>query len=281
MEGTQDEGRLLPEDIARYYELGGEVGRLSTPFGELELARTQEILLRYLPEPPARVLDVGGGPGTYSAWLARLGYEVHLIDPLPLHLEQARELSQQQTKHPIASISPGEARALPYEDRSVDVVLLFGPLYHLTERAARVDALREAGRVLRNDGVVFAVGISRFASTLDGLMSGFLDDQEFARIARQDLIDGQHRIPTEEEHYFTSAFLHHPDELRGEIEESGLQLEKLLAVEGAAVFLQDLETRWADTGRREQLLEVLRWLEDEPSMLGATGHLMAVASVSP
>jgi ubiquinone/menaquinone biosynthesis C-methylase UbiE len=277
MSGSELDPSLLPDEIARYYQRGMEAGRLSSPFGELERVRTQEILRRYLPTPPTTVLDVGGGPGIYAAWLARLGYEVHLIDPLPLHLEQARQASQEQPEHPIASIILGDARKLPQPDESADAVLLFGPLYHLTERQERLAALREARRVLRLGGCVFAVGISRFASTLDGLMSGYLDDPDFVRIAQRDLANGQHSNPTQIAHYFTSAFFHHPHELREEVEAAGLQLEKILTIEGIAVFVQDLGERWADTRRREQLLEAVRWLEDDPAVLGITGHLMAVA----
>ena len=61
----------------------------------------------------------------------------------------------------------GDARQLNREVQSVDVVLLLGPLYHLTERSARIGALREAHRILRYGGIIFAAGISRFASTLD------------------------------------------------------------------------------------------------------------------
>ena len=56
-----------------------------------EYARSVELLDRLLRRPPARLLDVGGGPGTYAAPLARRGYRVHLVDPVPLHVEQARQ----------------------------------------------------------------------------------------------------------------------------------------------------------------------------------------------
>ena len=74
---------------------------------------------------------------------------------------------------PIQSISLGDARNLEWGDGSVDVVLLLGPLYHLPVRSDRIAALSEAFRVLKPGGLLFAVGISRFASTLSGLIDGF------------------------------------------------------------------------------------------------------------
>ena len=73
-------GVSFDEDITAFYDRGDEEDRLRT-WGRLELIRTQELLTRFLPRAPAVVLDVGGGPGAYAAWLAGLGYEVHLLDP--------------------------------------------------------------------------------------------------------------------------------------------------------------------------------------------------------
>ena len=72
-------------DIAAFYALGLERDRLLGGQGALELARTQVLLERYLPAPPAVIADVGGGPGRYAIWLAERGYRVHLVDPVPLH----------------------------------------------------------------------------------------------------------------------------------------------------------------------------------------------------
>jgi hypothetical protein len=48
------------EDITAYYAWGLERDRLTTGTGALELARTQALLERLLPAPPAVVADVGG-----------------------------------------------------------------------------------------------------------------------------------------------------------------------------------------------------------------------------
>src|SRR5581483_6724503 len=185
-----------PEAIANHYASGYETDRLQQGAGQLDRERSRELVARFLPPAPATVLDIGGGPGGHACWLAARGYQVHLIDITPLHIELARQASARQPDAPLASALFGDARALSWADGTVDAVVLFGPLYHLTDRADRLGALREAHRVLRPGGVLLAAAISRFASTFDGLCRGFLKDPHFADIVRQDLTDGQHRNPT-------------------------------------------------------------------------------------
>ncbi|WP_169154692.1 class I SAM-dependent methyltransferase [Brasilonema bromeliae] len=268
---------LLSDEALTHYENGREAHRLSKGVGQLELARTQELLSRYLPPPPAVIFDVGGGNGIYAFWLAQQGYEVHLIDAVPLHIEQAQIYSQTQRAHPLASIAVGDARQLNRADASVDAVVLLGLLYHLIERSDRIAALRETHRILKNGGLVFAVGISRFASTLDGLFRGYLDDPEFVAIVQRDLAEGQHRNPSNHPAYFTTAFFHHPEELKAEVEEAGLSCENILAIEGSGWLLQNFEEHWSQPSRRERLLQSIRWLETEPSTLGMSAHIMAIA----
>lgn len=117
----------LPAEIRAYYEAGEERRRLEIGPFKLERARTEEILLRHLPPPPAEVLDVGGGAGAYAMWLAGAGYVVRLVDPVPLHVDQARRESETLPGGRLAETLPGDARQLPHTDGSQDVVLLLGP----------------------------------------------------------------------------------------------------------------------------------------------------------
>ncbi len=259
-----------------YYNLSLEAQRLTRGVGRLELERTQELLQRYLPSAPAVVYDVGGGSGVYACWLAALGYQVHLLDAVPLHVEQARQASAQAV-HPLRSAEVGDARQLPRPDGSVDALLMLGPLYHLTERADRLRALREAGRVLRPGGVLLAAAISRFASALDGLFTGALDDPTFLDIVQRDLADGQHRNNTGNPHYFTTAYLHHPDELKAEVEAAELRHVATVAVESLGWVVRDLDAAWDEPARRERILGIVRTLQAEPSLLGASAHLMVIA----
>lgn len=147
----------LDPDIAAHYAQGVERARLSTS-SRLEVERTWVLLQRFLPAPPAVVLDVGGAEGAYALPLARAGYTVHLLDPAPEHVHAARAASREQPSVPLASVEVGDARALPAEDGTVDVVLLFGPLYHQREADQRGQALAEARRVLRAGGCCWRRG---------------------------------------------------------------------------------------------------------------------------
>ena len=129
-----------PDVIRHYEERYDEDTRLERdPSNRLELIRTRQLLDRYLPEPPAAIVDVGGGPGSYAVPLAEAGYDVELIDLVPRHIRLATERG--------IRAQLGDARNLPIGTKTQDAVLLLGPLYHLVEREQRLAALEEAIRV--------------------------------------------------------------------------------------------------------------------------------------
>jgi ubiquinone/menaquinone biosynthesis C-methylase UbiE len=271
---TRDDMLAPPREVLDYYDRFPEESRLATGPFKLEFERTKDILTRVLPPPPARVIDVGGAAGTYSAWLAEHGYDVHLIDATPRLIAEARERNATLAK-PIASIAVGDARSLAEADGSAAAVMIMGPLYHLPSSTDRQAALREARRVLASPGIVVAAGISRYASALDGLSRKVLDPA-FLRIRDQDLIDGQHRNPTDTLNYFTTAYFHRPEDLRGELEQAGFSKVEVMGVEGVAWMFADFESRWADEALRQDILNVARALEAEPSIVGVNAHLLGI-----
>ena len=257
---------MLDRDIRTYYDRGGERTRLD---GSLELLRTKALLDRLLPDPPATVLDVGGAFGVYAGWLTERGHPVKIVDPVPLHVESARVNGFRADE--------GDARALAEADESWDAVLLFGPLYHLLDRADRVRAFAEARRVVRPGGLVFGVAISRWASMYEALFKGLVDSPEFVGLMRGDLATGARRDTVHLADGFTTVYFHRPEELPGEVADAGLHLDELYAVEGMAYWMPDIEERLADPARRDLVLELAACTEQEPSTLGSTPHVLAVA----
>ncbi|MEJ7703072.1 MAG: class I SAM-dependent methyltransferase [Geodermatophilaceae bacterium] len=260
----------VPAEVLAHYNEGQEHARLTSGHGRLELWRTQDILLRHLPPPPASVLDVGGGPGIYAGWLAGLGYAVHVVDPVPLHVEQASALSG-------VTAAVGDARALVESEASYDVVLALGPLYHLVERVERVQAWREFRRVIVPGGLVVGAAISRFAALNDGLRKDLIGDPSFVDMVETNLSAGTHRNDRGVPGRFTTAYFHHPEELADEVTDAGLRLLALLGVECTAWLVETLPVLLDDPARRQLLLGWLRRIEAEPTILGASSHLLTVA----
>src|SRR5665647_2632792 len=179
------------DTIRTHYEtyVDNEDARLRGGTGRLELARVQEIVRRNLPQRLLRVLDVGGATGVHAEWLLADGHTVHLVDPVAVQVERAA------ARHGgTGGISPGggDVRALPDADAAFDVVLMFGPLYHLPEPEVRATAWREAARAVVPGGLVMAHAIARFGSLFDGLSSGYLFEVEFRRMVHADLATGRH-----------------------------------------------------------------------------------------
>lgn len=266
----------LDERMRLHYEKEQrEEERLGLGAGRLEFVRTMEILERFLPRPPARVLDIGAGTGAYALPLAERGYSVHLVEPIERHLRVARAAAEERGVA-FAAVEKGDARRLTVEDESADGVLLLGPLYHLTTKEERATALREAHRVLKSGGVAFVAAISRFASTYDALMRGFIDEPEFEAIMERDVAEGQHRNPASRPDWFTTAYFHRPDELLQEMGDAGFMDAQLFAVEGPGWVVPNLDEVLDDADRRERLLRSIRRVEQEPSILGASAHVLGV-----
>ncbi|MFH8626030.1 methyltransferase domain-containing protein [Streptomyces vietnamensis] len=267
----------LDPEILAFYNEGYEQDRLAAPHRAIEYLRTMDILGRHLPSAPSTVYDVGGGPGRYALALAALGHQVHLLDPVPLHTEQALTASKENA-HPLASVRLGDARALPYETHSADAVLLLGPLYHLTTATGRARAWAEAVRVLKPGGTVIAVGASRFYTAWQMLSQDLLALPGAEEAIVEHLATGQHRNPGRDfERLWTTAYFHTPEELAGEAEDAGLTVRVLLAVEGPAKLLPNLGEQMADAEGRERVLAAVRRTEAERSVLGLSSHVLVVA----
>jgi SAM-dependent methyltransferase len=260
-------------ELREYYDKYPERDRLAQDRGLLEFARTTEIVLRHLPEPPAVIADIGGGPGRYARWLAGLGYQVAHRDLMPLHVAQLR--ADAAAVEGIRS-AVGDARDLDLGDASVDAVLLLGPLYHLRKRTARIRAITEARRVVRPGGPVFAAAISRWAPRILAELRTPADRhsprlREIIPLAER---TGQLRALTPASF---ASYNHRPSQLRAELRTAGLEVADLVSVDSPAFLVPDLARRWDDPAERAVILDAARAFERVPELLGLGPHLLATA----
>lgn len=148
------------EKIKKYYSEFDEWKRLETPEGKLEFDVVLNIIQKYI-KPGSSIFDLGGGPGRYTATLSKHGYKMHLAD-LSKELIQIAKEKIKQFGDPANIIQIDVCNALDlsaYSENSFDAVLLFGPLYHLTSEKETQKCLTETKRVLKENGILFAIFI--------------------------------------------------------------------------------------------------------------------------
>ena len=263
---------MISPEIDLFYSGASEDKRLTFGLGPLEFERNKELISRYLPATGAVIIDIGGGPGVYAEWLADIGHQVHLIDPVNKHIQQAQKRAAKLKKPFKATL--GEARKLDFKDEFADMVILRGPLYHLQLKANRIKALKEAWRVLKPAGVLLGFAINHTVSTVTGLLNGMIHDPQFYDMCQSELKSGIHNPPANWPGILPEAFFHKPAELIDETREAGFNNPKLFAVEGM-VWLDSkyFETR-SDPKKKEAMMALLKSTEENPDLFSFSPHLM-------
>lgn len=267
--------KLIDSSIDHFYTQSQEELRLSVGLGPLEFERNKLLIGRYL-TPANRVADIGGGPGHYAQWLAGLGHDVTLIDPVKKHITQAKRRSG---KNAFTCIQ-GEARHLPLNDASQDLIIMHGPLYHLQEEEDRIAALREAGRKLKKDGVILGFAITHSASVVAALHSGLIYQNEIFAMCAEELSSGTHEPPPGFPFMLPKGFYHRPSELIEEFKTAGFHMIDLLPVEGMAWLDGNFFENWAKPLKRNELLRLIQMTEKDHELLCFSPHIMMAASLS-
>jgi ubiquinone/menaquinone biosynthesis C-methylase UbiE len=263
---------LVSSEIEQFYSGAAEEKRLTYGLGPLEFERNRELIARFLPGGASFIIDVGGGPGVYAEWLAGMGHNVHLIDPVKKHIQQAQKRAA-KLKRPFKAFL-GEARRLDLPDVVADVVIEHGPLYHLQQRADRINALKEAYRVLKPGGILLGFAINHSVSTLTGLLNGMIHEDPFYIMCLDEVKTGLHNPPAAWPGILPEAFFHKPAELMAEVEEAGFADQQLLAVEGM-VWLDSkyFETR-SNPEKKEKMMNLLKATEQSMELLCFSPHMM-------
>ncbi len=271
----------MRDDVRAYYDSFGEREweRLTRPDdGAVEFAVTRRAIEDYLPAG-ARVLDIGGGPGRYSLWLAERGHRVALADLSPRLIAIARD---RVAASPLAAlvddIAVADARDLSqWADASFDAALSLGPFYHLPDPADRDRAARELARVVRPGGLAFVALMPRYAFLRRTL--AIPDERRHlaspAFVARV-LDDGvfENDVPGR----FTGGYGVRPEEVAPFFAQYGFEARALLAAESIVSDLQEpLAALQTDNPHAyEVMMDAVVRAADDPGILGLANHLLYI-----
>lgn len=226
--------------------------------GVLEFERTQELIAERIPAG-SRIADIGGATGVHAAALADAGHQVTLLDPVVDQVDRARSFGTFEAL-------VGDARELPFEDSSLDVALLLGPLYHLADREDRLRALREAIRVVRSGGWIFGAAIPRLAR-LAALSGGAGVPRGWDDLIEHGSPPAGGRFPGG--HFHTSA------ELSAELRDAGLLEVEVVGAEGPAGLALEQMTEVDEELHRSALI-MARAVGGRKGVQDLSNHLLGV-----
>lgn len=264
--------QLISRNIEQFYHKASEETRLDNGMGIFEFERIKSLIEKYLPKKASTIIDVGGGTGKYSEWLAKKGHNVHMVEPVEKHIKIAEKRAE-KTRNRF-TIHLGAAHALAIPSNCADLVILHGPLYHLQKREDRLLAIAEAKRVLKVGGIILGISINYTASTLVGLLNGLIHHKDFFAMCKEELQTGIHLPPKQFPWLLAEAYFHRPDELKSEFLQGGLSHLNTYAVEGMTWLDKNYFQHLTDPHKRKNLMELLAITETDEYLLPFSPHML-------
>ena len=248
----------LVQAVYRRYDEDSRLNKSNA--AKVEFLTTVRYIEKYL-TPGAKILDIGAGAGEYSLYFARKGFHVSALELADANIAAFR--AKMTDDDPIDLVQGNALDLSRYDSDSFDVVLLFGPLYHLHEEADKLRCIEEAKRVCKKDGKIFFAFISNDIVVLtmqqcykDYLMNGDYDKESF-------------RLDD-----FPFVF-HTVDRCRELLGKAGIQISHEVASDGASELLQDL-VNGLDEASYQQYLRYHFYICEKPEFLGMSNHLLFV-----
>ncbi len=162
------------KELITYYNKFNEDKRLKTKHGQVEFLTALKYINKYLPNyNNPKVLDIGAGTGAYTIELTNEGYDVTAIELVKHNLKVIEK------KNKNIKIYQGNAIDLSrFDDSSFDVILLFGPMYHLISFNDKIRALNEAKRVCKTGGLIFiSYCLNEYAIITHGFKDNYIKEE--------------------------------------------------------------------------------------------------------
>lgn len=257
-------------ELELYYNKFNEEKRLDSRHGQVEFVTSMKYIHKYLEQmeqtkkkSEIKILDVGAATGRYSVPLAEEGYDVTAVE-LVKH-----NLARLKAKGSSVKAYQGNAMKLKrFEDDSFDVVLVFGPMYHLHEKDEKLKALSEAKRVTRPGGVIFVAYIMNEYSVItyaikekhikEGVENGMLDEKFHCTRSANALYSFVRTEDIEELNQI-----------------AGLERLQVIAADGAANYIRTYLNALDEEEFKYYIQYHLSTCE-RADLLGASGHLVDI-----
>lgn len=245
-----------------YYNKFNEEKRLNSRHGQVEYQVSMKYIHEYL-KPGDRILDVGAATGRYSIPLFEEGYDVTAVEPVQ------HNLGRLKAKKPELPAFKGDARKMKrFKDESFDLVLLFGPMYHLIREEDKIQALLEAERVVKKGGLVLVAYVMNEYSILT---YGFRE-QHILEILDGEKVDADWRVRPEEDDLYDYVRLEDIDRLNAH---TNMERICIFSPDGPANHMRRELNRLSEK-EFEAFIRYQMSVAERKDLLGAGGHIVDV-----
>ncbi len=270
------------QKIKAYYSVFDEQHRLEKAEGRLEFEVCKSIILQHLKKSDY-ILDLGGGAGKYSIELAKQGYNVILADLSERLLEQAKTYIEEKNLPPLQSYDAVNAIDLSrYDNQSFDVVLLFGPLYHLLDSAERNKCISEVWRVLKPNGVIFASFIPYLSGAV-GVVSRALyfpqqvNEDNLSKVFETGRFNNNANVGFQEGYYPESK------EIEQLFREHNFSQILLRSIRGFGYNKEEklYELSEKDSSLFNKMIELINKTSSNPAIIETCGHALYIGCKKP
>lgn len=264
------------ERVKEYYNEFEEKNRLNRDnSGKLEYEMSMRILNKYLP-PNATILDLGGASGAYTIPLAQMGYTMFLSDLSPKLIEEAKKIIKEKNINNIEACDVMNAVDLSkYEDNKFDVVILFGPLYHLLDIEEREKCIQEVNRVLKKDGIVFASFIPYLAGSI-AIIDRYFRHPEQVNIKNLENVFSTGMFNNDSKKGFQEGYYARAQEIENLFLNKGFEKIDLLSIRGVGYEKEDNIYKVEDEDMFEKIINIIEKTAREKEIIETCGHAMYI-----
>lgn len=252
------------ENLIKYYNKFNEDKRLTHRHGIVEYTTAMKYIHEYLKKMDnPKIIDIGAGTGRYSVTLADEGYDVTAIELIKHNLMTLK------AKNSKVKAFLGNATNLSsFKDNSFDMVLLFGPMYHLISKEEKLNALMEAKRIVKKDGLIL---VSYYMNEYAVLIHGFRDGKILDAIKNNEIDENFHITPKDADLY-SMVRLEDIDELN---KLSSLNRIKILAQDGPSDYIRKVINKM-DEKTFDTYINFHLSTCERAELLGASSHILDI-----
>ena len=251
------------ENLVKYYNKFNEDKRLKTRHGQVEFLTAMRYIEKYLKKiSNPKILDIGAGCGAYSIPLSKHA-DVTAVELVKHNLKviEKNDLSKN-----IKLIHGNAINLSKLSDNTFDIVLLFGPMYHLISMDEKIKALNEAKRVVKENGLIFiSYCMNEYAVITHGFKDGFI-------LSELNKIDKHFKILSNEDDLYSYVRLEDINYLKKKL---NLKRVKIVSQDGPTEYLKK-EINNMDEETFDIFLNYHFSICERKELLGSSRHILDI-----